>query len=83
MAYASPSSPESITSRVEATLDYLDSPRGIRAWEENRDRRGYPVTKNYFAAIQSATGCIVYEHIQEVLSAIGPALNARNNRSAA
>jgi ActR/RegA family two-component response regulator len=55
--------------RVKLTLDYLNSPEGIRSWFENQ-LRGYDRRKNVIAAIQTATRLIVWEHIAEVYAAV-------------
>jgi hypothetical protein len=51
--------------RVKLTLDYMNSPEGIRNWFENQ-RRGYDRRKNVLAAIQTATRLIAWERIAEV-----------------
>lgn len=68
----------SVSERVEATIAYMESPRGRIAWENNRDVLCLPYSANVFAAIQTATRLRVYEEITAVYDAIGPALNARN-----
>jgi hypothetical protein len=63
--------------RVKLTLDYMNSPEGIRNWFENQ-RRGYDRRKNIVAAIQTATHLIVWERIAEVYEAVEARLSNRN-----
>jgi hypothetical protein len=51
------------------TLDYLNSPEGIRSWVENH-RRGYDRRKNVLAAVQTATRLLTWERIEEVCRAV-------------
>ncbi len=81
MIYAN-SPAETVSRRVERTLAYMTSPRGIAAFEANV-RRGMPYQLNAFAAIQVATGLRTYERIAEVYAALGPAINARDSRRVA
>lgn len=69
----------SIQDRVARTIAYMESPRGRANWDRNRDQFRFGYNANLCAAIQAATGLIVYERIIEVFNAIGPALNARNS----
>jgi hypothetical protein len=55
--------------RVKLTMDYMNSPTGIRNWFENQ-RRGYDRRKNIIAAIQTATRLLVWERIMEVCEAV-------------
>jgi hypothetical protein len=83
MAFMKKLSREKVAEYVERTIAYMESDRGIRNWERNRDLLHYSRSMNDFAAVQTACRFIVYEHIAEVVAAIGPALNARNSRMAA
>ncbi|MDR1319251.1 MAG: hypothetical protein LBJ90_06470 [Treponema sp.] len=55
--------------RVKLTLNYMNSPEGIRAWFKNQ-RRGYDRRKNILVAVQTASRLIVWERIEEVYEAV-------------
>jgi hypothetical protein len=67
----------SLDERVKLTLDYMNSPEGIRNWFENQ-RQGYNRRKNILAAIQSATHLIVWERIEEVYESVEARLFNQN-----
>lgn len=83
MTTISRSDPSTISARVERTISYMESPRGRANWERNRDQFSFPYAANLCAAIQAATGLIVYERIMEVYYAVGPALMARGGKGRA
>jgi hypothetical protein len=60
---------KTLDERVKLTLEYMNSPRGIRNWFENQ-RRGYNRHKNVIAAVQTATRLIAWERIKEVYEAV-------------
>ena len=66
-----------ISDYIAATVDYMESPRGLSASELNRHHRGYSEKADTFAAIMTATGLRKYETLTAVYAGIGPALNAR------
>jgi hypothetical protein len=55
--------------RVKMTLDYLNSPEGIRNWFKNQ-RRGYDRRKNVLAAVQTAMRFLTWKRIEEVYRAV-------------
>jgi len=58
-----------LQSRVQKTIRYLNSERGRKNWSLNVGR-GYSFYKNLFAAVQTATRLIKYENIIEVYDAV-------------
>ena len=66
-----------ISDYIDATVAYMESPRGLSASEVNRYQRGYSEKADTFAAIMTATGLRKYETLAAVYAGIGPALNAR------
>jgi hypothetical protein len=58
-----------LTIRVQKTIDYLNSMKGRCNWALNVGR-GYTDEQNLFAAVQTATRLIKYENIIEVLGAV-------------
>ncbi len=82
MAVMNKLSRKKLAEYVDRTISYMESDRGIRNWERNRDQLRYTRSMNLFAAVQTECHLIVYEHIAEVVAAIGPAINARNGRAA-
>jgi hypothetical protein len=61
--------PEVIERRFRKTIAYLNSDRGRENWKANIGR-GYDTEKNVFAAVQTATGLIVYERIIEIVDLV-------------
>jgi len=63
-----------LQTRVQKTIAYLNSERGQKNWSLNVGR-GYTDEMNLVAAIQTATNLLKYENIVEVLDAVRDRLN--------
>jgi hypothetical protein len=58
-----------IETRVQKTIDYLNTEIGRENWLHNISR-GYTFYMNLFAAVQTATRLLKYEKIIEVYDAV-------------